>query len=85
MNSEDGLKKSGLNREIMVSLAEFVFYQGSEKNVIQIYNEWSKIHHFYQPDPDLAAGILDYIRQLKQVNRQDLYTAICMDNPANRR
>ena len=58
MNSEDGLKKSGLNRGIMVSLAEFVFYQGSEKNVIQIYNEWSQIHHFYQPDPDLAAGII---------------------------
>lgn len=73
---------NGLGRELRNSLALFIYYENYETmpNVIEIYNEWSRLCGFRTQDIEKISCILEHIRKLSNVKRTDLQKALKMDH-----
>ena len=75
-------KEYGLNRELMNSIALFVYeknYQ-REQAPLRIFNEWATACGIKVSHAETLAGIIEHIRKISAVERKDLEKALKLDN-----
>lgn len=79
------LKQYGLNNHIMNSLALFIYNQqmNSCDDPVKIFNSWSTFTGIKKLDLETVACILEHIRKLIKIDREDLKQALIMDHLIN--
>lgn len=81
MEKKAYLDDFGLTKEIMNSLALFIFYRNYEEktSAVQIFNDWAKICSIKFTKADTVASIVDHIRKLSNLEQGELKKAIEQD------
>lgn len=67
-------KEYGLNKELMTSLALFIYNKNYDEipSPLEIYNEWSEICSLSVTNMETLAAIIEHIRKLSLIRREDL-------------
>lgn len=79
---KDSTKEYGVNRELMDSLALYIYCMdySSVPTPLQIFNSWSEASGYKPQNAKTLSGIIEHIRKLSKVDRKDLEEALRLDN-----